>query len=384
MKGKKTLFQCLSRVPDPRVVGRTHHRLIDILVITVLAVLCGCDDWVEIEEYGLEKQDWLGTFLELPSGIPSHDTLGRVFALLDPHSFHEAFLEWVEQINELLPREVVSIDGKFLRGSLRQAGRPRSAMGLVSAWASEAGVCLGQRKTELKKEQGEKRATEELLNYLNLQNCIVTLDANGATTRICQKITEKKADYVIALKANQKHLLGHARRAFEKYPDQFEQYLTEEKNRGRYEKRTYQFLPLEGLELSVTRAWERRKKKWGSLTSFGRVLTERRTGPKLQNIQTEERYYLSSLAGGSVAEFAHAVRSHWRVENSLHYIMDVAFREDHCRAREGHAAENLALVRRMTLNMLKKDTQTKKSIKVKRLRCSLREEYAFQILTGRV
>ena len=373
-------MECLSRVPDPRVVGRTDHKLIDILVMTVLAVMCGCNDWVEIVVFAREKKSWLESFLELPAGIPSHDTFARVFALLDPQMFQQAFFDWVQQINQLVPREVVAIDGKFLKNALRENGRPRSAIGLVSAWASEAGVCLAQKKTELKKEQGEKRATEELLRFLHLRGCIVTLDANGATTRITQEITAKGANYVVALKSNQKGLLKYAHKAFEKHESQAEQFMTEEKNRGRYEKRTYQLLPIEGLELSISQAWPRIKKKWSSLRSFGRVLSERRVG---QQVETEIRYYFSDLEA-EVSEFSRAARSHWRIENNLHWVMDVAFREDHCRSRIGHSAENLALVRRMTLNMLKKDSQAQQSIKVKRLRCSLKEDYALKILTGRV
>jgi predicted transposase YbfD/YdcC len=382
MDAKKSLIEHLTIVRDPRVVNRSEHRLIDILVITILAVLCGCDDWVEIEEYGIHKEVWLKEFLELPSGIPSHDTFGRVFALLDPEKFHEAFYEWVKEVNTLLPREIISIDGKFLRGALREAGRARSAIGIVSAWASEAGVVLAQRKTELKKEEGEKRATEELLKFLDVRGCIVTLDANGATTKITEKIVEKGGDYVIGLKANQKALMTCAESLFKEVSSPTEEFTTKEKRHGRVEKRTYQLLKVEDCEFANTYSWEKRKEKWTTLKSFGRVITERKIHATA--IATHEvRYYFTNLKT-DVTEFANAVRSHWKVENNLHWVMDVAFREDHCRARIGHSAENLSLIRRMTLNLLKKDTRAKKSIKVKRLGCSLKDEYAFQVLTGRV
>lgn len=370
----------LMTVSDPRVVGRTDHKLIDILILTVCAVLSGCSQWTEIREYGLNKRKWLKSFLELPNGIPSHDTMARVFALLDPDAFQKAFYQWVQAVNQLLPREIISIDGKSLNGALREAGRSRSAIGIVSAWASETGVVLAQKKTEFKKEEGEKRATEALLDFLSVRGCIVTLDANGATTRITQKITEKGGDFVIGLKRNQKRLMAYAKIGFEKFSDKIDEYTTQEKGHGRQEKRVYQLLPIGELEISVNKAFGKTKAKWNTLKSFGRVISERTIGSKTQ---IETRYFFTSLQG-EVREFARAARGHWGVENGLHWRMDVQFREDDCRTRVGHAAENLALVRRMTLNMLKKDIGTKGSINIKRLRCGFKDDYAFQILTGRV
>lgn len=374
---QRSLMEYFSSIPDPRVDRTKKHKLIDILVITVCAVLSDCNEWTEIEEYGQEKEDWLKSFLDLPNGIPSHDTFGRVFSLLCPQAFQFAFSEWLESIKKTLGREIVSIDGKALRGSRRERGEPISSLRMVSAWAHHAGVCLGLSKSELKKEEGEPRAAERLIEKLYLKGCIVTIDAAGATQRITSKTIEKGGDYLIGLKKNQRVLLKFAHFAFET-SNNLAVYRTQDHGHGREEVREYSQVNLENFDFKfMSKGWARLQLMWPDLKSFVRVKATRKIGEK---VSEETRFYMSSLSE-NVEESAHAVRSHWGVENSLHWTLDVVFREDDSRIRIGHAAENLSLVRRMALNMLKHyDTGTKRSIKRKRKKCGWDNNYLLAAL----
>ena len=371
---KKSLMECLTVVPDPRINRTKKHNLIDILVITICGVLSGCEEWVEIEDYGLEKLEWLGQFLELPNGIPSHDTFGRVFSLLSPEAFQKAFLEWLRNFKEVFEREAISIDGKFLRGALREKGKETSAILVVSAWAQRAGLCLGQEKTELKKDEGEKRATESLLEELYLKGCIVTLDAMGASPRITAKIIEKEGDYVVGLKSNQRVLLRFANSAFAKSSSA--SYRTENNGHGRKEVREYWQIDLLKFDFgSMSKGWKNLQKKWPHLKSFVKVTANKSDGI---NTTEETRYFFTSMES-NLEEAAQVIRGHWAVENTLHWSLDVTFREDHSRVRIGHAAENLALVRRMALNILKHQ-EPQKSIKRKRRKCGWDNRYLLEAL----
>jgi predicted transposase YbfD/YdcC len=375
----KSLMESFLIVVDPRIDRRLKHELVDVLVLAVCGILSGCNQWTEIEDYANEKVDFFKTILNLKNGIPSHDTFGRIFSILDPESFQNAFFEWAAGLREKMGCEIINIDGKFLNGSMRESGRSRSAIALVSAWASEAGVFLGQTKSELKKEEGEKRATEELLDLLYLKGCIVTLDANGATPRITEKIVNKGADYLIGLKLNQKALLNFAKRIFEENlqkPD----FSTEEKGHGRIEVREYWQANLDGKGCQkLSELYRALRRKWPTLKSFVKVTSSRTIR---ERTKTETRYYFSSASGDTEA-LARAVRSHWAVENNLHWILDVVFKEDESRVRMKHAAENFGLLRRMTLNILKhfQDPKGRKlSINRKRNHCNWNDSYLLKTL----
>lgn len=352
-----------SVLPDPR---REHHntkkhRLIDIIIITVLAVICGADDWVAIEDFGRKKKKWLKKVLELPNGIPSHDTFGRVFAILDPAEFERCFFAWVNDVNTLTNGEVVAIDGKSVRRSHDGQSKP---LHLISAFATANGVSLGQRKVDGK--TNEITAIPELLKLLDLTGCIVTIDAMGTQRWIVKKILNKGADYVLAVKRNQGRLYHDIQKIFkQKQPHHVR---TEESGHGRTEVRECWVTgDLHGIrDLAL----------WDQLTSVALVKHQRTVQEKTT---TEIRYYISSLAADA-KKILTTVRAHWRIENSLHWTLDVAFNEDGSRVRAGHAAANLAIVRKLALNLLRQETTAHMGIKNKRLSAGWDEEYLLKVL----
>jgi predicted transposase YbfD/YdcC len=368
-----SLSDYFAVLPDPRMAKKIDHKLLDILIITICAVLSGANEWVTIASYGRAKQEWLKRFLELPHGIPSHDTFGRVFALLDPQAFQECFLRWVQAVTEVTEGQIVAIDGKTLRGSQDQASG-KSAIHVVSAWASANGVVLGQIKVGTK--SNEITAIPQLLALLELKGCIVTLDAMGCQKKIATQIIEKQADYVLALKKNHGVLYEEVRlffedarcRDFQGIPHDF--FETCEKDHGRLETRRYYTTPQVD--------WLADKAQWKGLRLLGCVESERQIGDSLQ---TETRYYLASLENHA-ALLAKAVRGHWSIENSLHWVLDVVFREDESRVRIGHADNNLAVVRHISLNLLKQEQSFKAGIQNKRLRAGWDNDYLMKILTG--
>jgi len=364
----------LSLIEDPRVDRMKKHHLIDILVITLCGVLSGFDEMIDIADYAFEKQKLFSSFLELPNGIPSHDTLSRVISLIEPEGFEEAIMGWIASLKKDFPdlREIISVDGKSVRRSYRRPGDLKSCIGIVSAWSVESGLCLGQSKYETKKGKGEKQAMESLLERLYLKGCIVTLDAGGATPAIAQKIIKKNSDYMIGLKGNQGTIQAYAKELFESPPVKVFSYRTEEKGHGREEIRQYSMLNLHEVDFDqmpddFVEIWIQ---KWPELTSIIEVQSTREVNKKKSQ---ETRWYLSSLKD-DVAEAARAIRSHWGVENSLHYVLDVTFREDHARQRIKYATENMSAIRRMALSMLKQQ-DPKLSFKRKRHRCNWSNEY---------
>lgn len=369
------LMNFLKVIPDPRINRTLKHKLIDIIVITVCAVLSGCEGWVEIVDFAERREGWFQKFLELPNGIPSHDTFGRVFSILDPEVFQKSFFEWLCSVHSVFVPQTINIDGKVLRGALKESRRPRSAIQLVNAWSSELGLFLGMKKSELKKEEGEKRIMEQLIESLYLKGCIVTLDANGATGRITTSIINKEADYVIGLKDNQSALLKYAEFAFgAAKPDG--EYGTTEKDHGRLETRKYELIDISENPFPTRDAsWKIATEKFPKLHSLIKVSATRSIGDQQT---TEQRYFISSLT--EVRKGAEAIRSHWGVENKLHRTLDVTFNEDHCQIRTGHAAENLGLVRRMAINMLKAETSVKKSIRRKQMACIMDHAYLEKVL----
>lgn len=374
------LIDHFSDVEDPRLDRTKKHNVIDIISITVMATISGMQSWIEIVDWAETNEEWLKSFLELPGGIPSHDTFGRVFSLINPVAFQEAFRAWVESIKANFPsREIIAIDGKFLNGSILESNS-RSSLTIVSAWACKSGLSLGQLSSRLKKDEGEKRTMENLIDQIDVRGNIITIDANGATTNIIGKISEKDGDYVVGLKGNQGRAKALAENLFahEKSQKHKKIIIQEDRGHGREEKRTYELLDLRALKIiGLDQAVKKFQKKWPSVTSFGRVVAERKKG---KETSIHERFFLSSLSDEN--EFAESVRSHWKVENNLHWQLDVTFREDYCRARLGYAAENLAIIRRLALSLLKKEITQKKSIRRKQLLCNWNKNYLLQVMMG--
>jgi len=359
-------------MPDPRVTGRCDHKLIDIIIVAICAVLSGAETWDEVELFGEEREGWLKQFLELPNGIPSHDTFRRVFSLLDARVFQERFIGWVEQTFQVKREQVIAIDGKSVRGS---QGQGKGCLHLVSAWATAEGVALGQRKVEAG--ENEIVAIPDLLADLYLKGSIVTLDAIGCQTEIAAHIIAQRADYVLALKTNQPKLHQDVvdwfawaqERDFRDVEHTYTQ--TVNKGHGRIEIR-------QCWALSDPRALEvlGHHEGWRKLTSLVMVQRERRHGDRSQ---TETAYFISSLPPDA-DRLLRAVRHHWRIENTLHWVLDVIFHEDDARLRIGHGAENFAILRRMVLNLLRRHP-AKLSLKRKRFKAALDTDFLFELLT---
>jgi len=367
-------------VAEPRMRRRRLHDLSEILLIGISTLLCGGETFNDMEQFGKAKFDWLKTFLTLANGIPSHDTFNRVFSAIDPEQFLECFLQWTQSLRQTISGEIVAIDGKALR---RACNKGQSVKYIVSAWAESNGLVLGQLKVADK--SNEITAVPELLRVLELSGCIVTIDAMGCQKRIAREIVDADADYVLALKGNQETVHEEVRSFLEDALAQkqaprpanaplpqaaatLQCFETVEKDHGRLEIRRY----YQSAELD----WFADRPKWEKLTSVGMVESIR-----IVNDQTssERRFYLSSLPL-KVEVFARAVRSHWGVENKVHWIMDVCFREDQSRARSGYASENLATLRRFVLNLLKQDKSRKRGIRGKQLDASWDHAYLARLL----
>lgn len=373
MAAPLSLIEHFSDCKDPRRDLGKDHLLIDILVIVILAVICGANDFVGIAEYGVDKKVWLQTFLELPNGIPSHDTFGRVLARIKPSEFQRCFLNWVRAVAELTGGEIVAVDGKTPR---RSHNRPlgQRAIELVSAWAQNNRLTLGQVKVA--EHSNEITAVPELLRLLAIKGCIVTVDAINTQKNTVNQIREQEADYVSALKDNHEKMHEAVAELFESFeqdrtvnlPSSIHQ--TVEKDHGRIETRRY---------VSVAAVdWLPGKDEWRDLKSVGMVVATREINGE---VTTAVRYYLSSLAVCALT-LAKAVRGHWSVENSCHWVLDVVFREDDSRVRIGHAAENLGLVRRLALSLLQQEKTAKIGVQNKRLKAARSEEYLLKVVNA--
>ncbi len=328
------LLKHFENVEEPRTSYLIEHKLLDIIALTIFAVICGAETWVEIEEYGHSKKQWLETFLELPHGIPSHDTIARLFARLSPEQLQQSFLSWINTIAQITQGEVIAIDGKTLRHSY-DSGKNKGAIQMVSAWASQNNLVLGQVKVAEK--SNEITAIPKLLQVLDLKGCIVTIDAMGTQKEIAQKIVEKEAEYILSLKGNQGNIHQDVEQLFDwGLKNDFknvshEKYQTIEKGHGRIEIRRYWLM--DSVEHLID------SHLWAGLRRIGLISSERRI--KGKPTTRERRYYLTSLDGG-VESFAKSTRSHWQIENKLHWCDYVAFNEDDSRIRCGHSAENMA------------------------------------------
>lgn len=371
MNEKSAFLSCFGMVEDPRMDRRRQHKLIDILGVTVCAVIAGADAWTEVEDYGREKREWLESFLNLENGIPSHDTFGRVFALLDPGELEEAFARWVRTLVGRLDG-VVAIDGKTARRSHDRAS-DKGALHVVSAWASEAGLALGQVATDQK--SNEITAIPELLGMLDIKGSLVTIDAMGCQRKIAQNILDAGADYLLSVKGNQERLEEDIAEEFaQAQADGFKHmkytyFETLEKNRERTEKREYWLTGDVGGLGTLD--------KWPGLEAM--VMCKRsRTLNEEKSIETH--YYITSKRDGDAEKIGGAIREHWGIENSLHWVLDIAFREDESRIRTGNAQRNMALLRKMAINVLKNDKTSKRGIKNRRLRAGWSEDYMMMLL----
>jgi len=375
-KPLEAIEEHFGKVTDPRVNRTKEHKLIDIIAIAICAVICGAEGWVDIELYGKSKQPWLSTFLELPNGIPSHDTFGRVFSLLDAQQFQLAFYEWVCAVNELVQGQVINIDGKCLRGS-NDKYLGKRAVYMVSAWAEANQLVLGQRKVDEK--SNEITAIPELLKLLAIAGCIVTIDAIGTQTSIAQTIIESGADYVLSVKDNQGHLFEDISVLFAVDQAQDFKYATFEhaeitnKGHGRIEVREcWSTSNPEYLNLI------RHAQNWIGLQTIAMVVCTRNVGDK----QTQQvRFYISSLPNNA-KRILEVVRKHWAIENELHWVLDVALNEDHSRVRKDHAPENLAIIRHIALNLLKQEKTAKGGIHAKQLQAGWKEDYLLKVLAA--
>ena len=370
------LMTHFADVSDPRRGQGKRHLLSDILQLTICAVLSGANTWVEIEEYGESKRDWLETFLTLAHGIPSHDTLGDVFARLNPDELEAGFQRWVSNLATAITDAQIRIDGKVLRGSAN-ARREKKPLHLVSAWVSEAQVILGQVKTD--DQSNEITAIPELLKLLVVEGALVTIDAIGTQTDIAKQIIAQGGDYLLAVKGNHKTMLDDLDDLFTGCDEvgfadvAHDRAKTVNKGHGRIEIRHCQTL-FDPQYL----AYVGRHADWKDLNTLIRVQRERRINDQTT---TETAYFISSRAA-SAAYFLDAVRGHWAIENQLHWSLDVTFREDYNQTRTGFAAENLALVRRLALMLLKRETSVKVGLQVKRLRAGWHNNYLLKVLNG--
>lgn len=370
----KALEDCLKSVDDPRTEKNQKHKFIDIMAIAILSTISGADTWDDMEDWGKAKTEWLSSFLELPNGIPSHDTFNRLFSMIDPGQFHKAFIEWVKAVTEKI-EGVVAIDGKTIRRS-RDLPNGKRAIHVVSAWASDNGLVLGQCKTEEK--SNEITAIPELLKQLDIKGCIVTIDAMGTQKKIAEQIISSEADYILSVKENQPVLYENIRLYFEtevlsKNKKELEKsgcyYKEYNKEHGRLEVREYY--------ITKETAWMEEKKEWKGLSGLGLCISKVTEGEKT----TESRSYgIYSKKAMTAEEYGKSKRTHWQIENSLHWVLDIAYREDESRIRAGNSAENLNILRHMTLNMLKQEKSCKRGIAGKRKNCGWNDGYLLKVL----
>lgn len=381
-KSPRGLLECFDELEDPRVDRTKDHRLDDLLAIAVLATICGAKGPTDMADFGRDRFDWLKTFLALPNGVPSHDTFGRVLGLLEPEVFERCFIRWVRGLADASGLGALHIDGKTLRRSFASAGK-KTPVHMVSVWASKAELALAQvstRKGKGKKRGNEITAIPKLLDLITLHGAVVTIDAIGCQAKIAKKIRDRGGHYLLAVKDNQKSLHDDLKLLFDEAIQRdfdgmgYDFHQSVDGDHGRVETR----------RVWVTRDidWLRERGEWEELRSVVCVEATRVLPGKAPSV--ERRYYITDLdhreRGKDAGYFAGLVRSHWTIENQLHWCLDVAFDEDHCRVRQGYAAENLARLNRMALNLLKHEKTCKRGLAAKRLRCGWSPDYLLTVL----
>jgi predicted transposase YbfD/YdcC len=373
----KSIYEHFADLPDPRRAQGRRHCLADMIVIAVCAVICAADSWSDMVDFGRAKLKWFKTFLELPHGIPSQDTFERVFSRLDPQAFERCFEQWTKALSGGSDGQLLAIDGKRLRRSFAHAWNQTAATHLVSAFATAKATVFSQLAVESK--ENEIVAIPKLLELLDLRDATVTIDAMGCQTAIAQQIVRQQGDYILMVKDNQPTLAGYLQRNLDEMilenfvgvEHDFVQ--TVEKDHGRIETRRLWTTPqIEWLGAEGER--------WAGLRSV--AVAESIRDVPLEGISRDRRYYISTLDGTDAPRFAGAVRGHWGIENRLHYVLDVSFCEDQSRVRKGHAAENFSRIRRIALNLLRRETTKKRGIKGKRLNAAWDHDYLLKLLTG--
>lgn len=363
------MIEILREVPDPRNGNAKRHKLEDILTIAILAVLCDCTQFTEMQLFGEEREEWLRGFLSLENGIPSHDTFGDVFSAIDPEALRAGFMEWVETVRERIRGEVVAVDGKTICAS-KSVAQNKKAVHVVSAWAAENGLVLGEVATDEK--SNEITAIPRLLKMLELKGCIVTIDAMGTQKEIAQTIRDAGADYVLPVKENQPALREDIALYFSTEKEQCEFAKTSEKAHGRYERRE--------CYATTDIGWLPQKGDWAGLSGIGMIVNStQRVGTDA--VERAVHYVIYSKAEMTAAQLLAAKRAHWSVENSLHWVLDVGFGEDHMRMRDGFAAENMNILRHLAINLLNSESSFKASSNLKRKRCSLSPNYLLKVFS---
>jgi predicted transposase YbfD/YdcC len=368
------LLRAFASLKDPRVNRTKRHLLADILAIAITAIICGADGWTQVVKFGRCKLDWFKTFLELPNGIPSHDTFGRVFAALDPTGFEDCFMTWITALAAKPQGRLVAIDGKTIRRSLDTANS-KAAIHMVNAWCGANKMVLGQLATDAK--SNEITAIPELMKLLDLDGAVVTIDAAGCQKKIAQQIVDQGGHYILQLKGNQGSLHEETVMLFDQcltddcHGIRYSTARTIDKGHGRIEERR--------LWATSEVNWFAEKGKWKNLRSLIRVQSKRTVGDETS---TEYRYYITDLPADNASKLLSYIRGHWGIENTLHWSLDINFREDERRIRKGHAAENFSRLSRIALNLLKAETTNDGGIKTKRLCCGWDHDYLLLVLTG--
>ncbi len=370
MKESNKLTTVFSQIEDPRSHINRLHLLNDILLIGITAVICGAETWEQMESFAKSKEAFLRTFLKLPNGIPSDDTINRVFSAIDSEKFESCFIEWVNSLSTFSNGQVVAIDGKTIRGAKSKG--VKSPIHMVSAWACENNLVLGQVKVDDK--SNEITAIPELLKVLSLEDCIITIDAMGCQTKIAEQIVDQGADYILAVKGNQADLLEQIQDEF-RFSKEIQTSVNVNGDHGRIETR----------KCSVITNFKEMKdiSKWKNLTSIIRIKSKREFKNSDKGSEETVRYYISSIES-EADNFQKAIRSHWSIENKLHWTLDVAFNEDSSRKRKGNASQNYSILLKIALNLLKNEHTKKQGIKSKRLRAAWDNDYLIKVLNVKV
>ena len=370
METTNKLRSVFSQMDDPRSDINKLHKLEDILLIGIISVICAADTWKDMEAFAKGKEDFLRTFLDLPNGIPSDDTFNRVFSSINSEQFEACFMEWVSHLVNLTDGEIIPIDGKTIRGA--KSNGKKSPFHMVSAWATNNNLVLGQVKVSEK--SNEITAIPKLLELIAVKGCTVTIDAMGCQQEIARKIIEQEANYILAVKENQKQLYQDIEDEF-RFGKDIKTDLSEELDHGRIETR----------KCSVITDFKfiENKQEWAEVKSIVKIESIREFKNSDKPTETATRYYISSLLSGA-KDMQRAIRLHWEIENKLHWVLDIAFSEDASRKRIGNAAQNFSILSKIALNLLKKDTTTKQGIKGKRLKAAYDQNYLIKILNMKV